>query len=291
MKNLSTLSICSIFGATSVILLMACNQTPKHDPLPVADYGLLPFIDKPYFFEDSPIWQDDFEYTGAPDPAKWGYDLGGHGWGNNELQNYTKSTKNARVENGKLIIEVLREKMDNNNYTSARLVSKNKGDWTYGKFVIRAKIPQGRGTWPAIWMLPTNQSYGTQYWPDNGEIDIMEHVGFDPNVIHGNIHTKAYNHSIKTNKGNSTVVPTALEEFHVYATEWTPTSIKISIDGKEYFVFSNEKNWQAWPFDKPFHLLLNIAVGGNWGGLKGIDDSIFPQRMEVEYVRVYALKK
>lgn len=265
---------------------MACQKTPQYSPSPVVNY---PVIE--YTFEQTPVWQDEFDYQGLPLSTKWDYDTGGNGWGNNELQNYTRSAKNARVEDGKLIIEALKESVGGNNYSSARLITKKKGDWTYGKFEIKAKLPRGRGTWPAIWMLASNQSYGTAFWPDNGEIDIMEHVGFDPNRIHGNIHTKAYNHSIGTNKGNNMVVPTAQEEFHVYSTEWTPATVKFFIDGKEYFSFSNLGNWQAWPFDKPFHLLLNIAVGGNWGGAKGIDDTIFPQRMEVDYVRVYALKK
>ena len=285
-KTQFSASAFAVLSAASLIVLMACQKNPDYGPIP--DYSQ-PIVN--YSFEQTPVWQDEFDYVGAPNTTKWDYDLGGNGWGNNELQNYTKNQKNARVEDGKLIIEALKESSGSNNYSSARLVTKKKGDWTYGKFEIKAKLPKGRGTWPAIWMLATNQTYGTQYWPDNGEIDIMEHVGFDPNRVHGNIHTKAYNHSISTNKGNNVLVPTALEEYHVYSTEWTPATVKIFIDGKEYFSFANESNWQAWPFDKPFHLLLNVAVGGNWAGQKGVDDSIFPQRMEVDYVRVYALKK
>jgi beta-glucanase (GH16 family) len=273
--------------AISTALIMACTKTVEYDPLP-------PFVDPyaAYSFEEKPVWQDEFDYTGQPNPAKWGYDLGGNGWGNQELQNYTNRTANVRVENGKLIIEAIKETFDKNNYTSARLVSKNKGDWTYGRFVIRAKIPDGRGTWPAIWMLPTNQTYGTQYWPDNGEIDIMEHVGFDPTVIHGTIHTKSFNHGLGTQKGGKSTFTNAFSEFNDYIMEWTPTKIKVFVNEKMIFEFSKPSNdWQAWPFDKPFHLLLNIAVGGSWGGQKGIDDSVFPKRMEVEYVRVYALKK
>jgi beta-glucanase (GH16 family) len=136
------------------------------------------------------VWSDEFNYSGLPDRSKWGYDVGGHGWGNKELQYYTERRKeNARVENGHLIIEARRDGSESNEYTSARLVSKGKGDWTYGRFEVRAKLPSGRGTWPAIWMLPSVKSYGGGGWPDNGEIDIMEHVGFDPNVIHGSAHT------------------------------------------------------------------------------------------------------
>lgn len=240
------------------------------------------------------VWSDEFDYTGLPDPAKWSYDVGGHGWGNKELQNYTERRKeNARVENGVLIVEARRDGGEKNPYTSARLVTKGKGDWTYGRFEVRAKLPAGRGTWPAIWMLPTRRSYGTGYWPDNGEIDIMEHVGYEPNVVHGSAHTKAYHHSIGTQKSGKIRVDTALTGFNVYAVEWTPQEIRWYVNDREYFKFSNERltdrkaDHRQWPFDKPFHLLVNLAVGGTWGGAHGVDESIWPQRMEVDYVRVY----
>lgn len=243
------------------------------------------------------VWSDEFDYTGLPDPAKWGYDVGGHGWGNKELQNYTARRKeNARVENGRLIIEARRDGSKNQMYTSARLVSKGKGDWTYGRFEVRAKLPSGRGTWPAIWMLPSQKSYGGGGWPDNGEIDIMEHVGFDPDVVHGSVHTKAYYHSIGTQKTGKIAVPTSRTEFNVYAVEWTPREIRWYINDNHYFTFRNERltsptaDYKQWPFDKPFHLILNVAVGGTWGGTQGIDDSIWPQRIEIEYVRVYKPK-
>jgi len=244
-----------------------------------------------YEFGTSPIWQDEFDYSGKPDQKKWSYATGDNGWGNNELQNYTDRVENAHVENGNLVITAIKEQSGKLNYSSARLVSKGKGDFLYGKFEIKAKLPQGRGTWPAIWMLGSDKVYGNKGWPDNGEIDIMEHVGFDQNRVHGNIHTKAFNHAIKTNKGNNTLVNNASTEFHIYACQWTPEYISILVDGAEYFKFVNEPgySWEQWPFNKPFHFLLNIAVGGNWGGQKGVDDSIFPQKMEVDYVRVYPL--
>jgi beta-glucanase (GH16 family) len=248
-------------------------------------------VNNQYQFATTPTWQDEFNYTGKPDPEKWNYDLGDHGWGNNELENYTDKPENIRVENGHLVIEVKKETSGKQNYSSARLVSKGKGDFLYGKFEIKARLPKGRGTWPAIWMLASEKNYGNKGWPDNGEIDIMEHVGFDQNRVHGNIHTKAFNHAIKTNKGNNVLVDNVSDEFHVYSCEWTPSSVSILIDGKAFFTFTKEPSyqWAEWPFDKPFHLLLNIAVGGNWGGQKGVDDSIFPQKMEVDYVRVYPL--
>jgi beta-glucanase (GH16 family) len=246
---------------------------------------------KQYQFAATPSWQDEFNYSGKPDPAKWSYATGDHGWGNNELQNYTDKPENAKVENGNLVITVLKEKSGKADYSSARLISKGKGDFTYGKFEIRAKLPSGRGTWPAIWMLYSQTNYGSKGWPDNGEIDIMEHVGFDQGRIHGNIHTKAFNHAIKTNKGNNLMVDDVSGSFHIYSCEWTPEAVTILVDGKSYFTFPKEAayQWQEWPFDKPLHLILNIAVGGNWGGQKGVDDSIFPQKMEVDYVRVYPL--
>jgi beta-glucanase (GH16 family) len=244
-----------------------------------------------YEFSKIPIWSDEFNYTGKPDSTKWSYDLGDHGWGNHELQNYTDKKENARVEDGRLIIEVKKESSGKQQYSSARLFSKGRGDFLYGKFEIKAKLPAGTGTWPAIWMLPSAASYGNNGWPDNGEIDIMEHVGFDPNRIHGNIHTKAFNHSIKTNKGGKIMTTNASSGYHVYGCQWTPEEITISIDGVQYFKFRKSINygWEEWPFDKPFHILLNVAVGGDWGGQKGVDDSIFPQKMEIDYVRVYPL--
>lgn len=234
------------------------------------------------------VWGDEFDGQGLPDGSKWTYETGGDGWGNQEQQFYTREdTDNARVENGTLIIEARKESVQGSAYTSARLNSRES--WTYGRVEVRAKVPAGRGTWPAIWMLADNDTYGDQYWPDNGEIDIMEHVGYDEGVIHGTIHTKAFNHIEGTDKGSSRTIPTATSEFHTYALEWTPGEIRVSVDGQTYFTFQNREQygWQEWPFDQPFHLLLNVAVGGTWGGAEGIDDSVFPERMVLDYVRVY----
>lgn len=249
-------------------------------------------ITQTYSFVASPTWEDDFTTDGLPNPAHWSYDVGGHGWGNQELQFYTDSRlKNARVENGKLIIEAHKESFNGSAYTSARLVTKQKADWLYGRVVVRAKLPRGRGTWPAAWLLASQQTYGGQFWPDNGELDVIEHVGFDPGRVHANIHTRAYHHSIGTNKGSNVVVPDVQDAFHDYSMDWTPESVTFKIDETVIFKYNNpQQTWKEWPFDKPFHLLLNIAVGGGWGGQQGIDDSIFPQKMEVEYVRYYKMK-
>lgn len=233
------------------------------------------------------VWNDEFDYSGLPDPQKWSYDIGGSGWGNNELQYYTENrTANARVENGKLIIEAIKESYGGMDYTSARLVSRQKGDWLYGRIEAYAKLPSGRGTWPAIWMLPTGWEYGS--WPKSGEIDIMEYVGYDPGVVHGSIHTEAYNHTIGTQKTATINIPDAETAYHLYAVEWTAEKIDIYVDNTKYFTFTNEHTgYTTWPFDKAFHILLNIAVGGDWGGAQGVDPNIWPQKMYVDYVRVY----
>lgn len=239
------------------------------------------------------VWSDEFDYSGVPDSAKWDYDVDGHGWGNNEKQYYTKAdTENARVVNGNLIIEARKEKMDGSDYTSARLVTRGKADWTYGRFEIRAKLPSGTGTWPAIWMLPTKQTYGDNYWPENGEIDIMEHVGFNPGFIHASAHSLKYYWRIGTQRTDTIYSKDVMDAFHTYTLEWYPDSMSVYFDSTLYFTSKNDKtDWQAWPFDKPFYLLMNIAVGGDWGGQKGIDDSIWPQQMVVDYVRVYRRKE
>ncbi len=233
------------------------------------------------------VWSDEFNYTGLPDSSKWGYDVGGHGWGNNELQFYTKAQpKNARVEDGHLVVEAHKEAKESRDYTSARLVTKNKGDWKYGRVEVKAKLPQGRGVWPAIWMLPTEWKYGD--WPASGEIDIMEFVGYEPDSVHGTVHTKAFNHSIGTQKGKGLKFDDLSTAFHVYAIEWNKDKIDFFVDDKHYLTFANTgKGSDEWPFDQAFHLILNIAVGGGWGGKMGVDPSVYPQRMLVDYVRVY----
>lgn len=244
--------------------------------------------DKHWTFETTPVWADEFDYNGLPDNTKWGYDIGGGGWGNNELEYYTNSLDNASVANGKLTITARKEVKENRNYTSARLVTKGKGDFLYGRFEIKAKLPAGKGTWPAIWMLPTEWAYGD--WPKSGEIDIMEHVGYDQDVIHISAHTEAYYFRINTQKTSVKKIQNASTEYHVYRMDWTPYALRGYIDDQLIFEFVNEgKGYKVWPFDKKFHLLLNIAVGGDWGGAQGMDESIYPVTMDVDYVRVYKM--
>ncbi|MCB0798970.1 MAG: glycoside hydrolase family 16 protein [Bacteroidales bacterium] len=238
------------------------------------------------------VWNDEFDYNGLPNPVKWSYDTEGNttGWGNNELQYYTASRlKNAEVKDGYLHITAHLEEYEGFSYTSARLVTRQKGDWLYGRVEVKARIPDGRGLWPAIWMLPTDWSYGG--WPSSGEIDIMENVGYDPYKIHGTVHTESYNHILGTHKGASVNVQTCYTDFHLYALEWDTKEIRIYVDDNHYFTFQNEgTDYKAWPFDRRFHLLLNVAVGGNWGGQQGVDDSVFPRTMVVDYIRVYQKK-
>ena len=247
-------------------------------------------------------WADEFDKPGLPNPAHWKYEQGFVR--NNELQFYTPGCKeNARVENGMLVIEARREQMPNPDYkpgaskggakrtrqfaeyTSASLTTRGVADWRYGRIEVRAKLPRGRGVWPAIWMLGSDRSRG---WPACGEIDIMEYVGFDPDTIHGTIHTGTYNHVKKTQRGKTVKVPEPYADFHTYAVEWDATKIDFLVDGRKYHSFPNEHTGDdAWPFDKPCYLILNLAIGGAWGGAKGIDTSIFPQKFCIDYVRVY----
>jgi beta-glucanase (GH16 family) len=233
------------------------------------------------------VWHDEFDREGLPDEARWSYDVGGHGWGNKEPQFYTaRRLENARVEAGHLVIEARREPWQGAPYTSARLVTKGKGDWTYGRIEVRAQLPRGRGSWPAIWMLPTTPT--PMRWPDDGEIDVMEHVGFDHGTVHASVHTRAYHHSIGTQKTAKVSVPDVADVFHVYALEWDAGSVRMSVDGREYFAFARESSdTRVWPFAGPFHLLLNVAVGGAWGGQHGIDERSLPYQLRVDYVRVY----
>ncbi|CAF3992536.1 unnamed protein product [Rotaria sordida] len=244
------------------------------------------------------VREDNFNWNGGIDPTKWEFDVGGHGWGNNEKQFYTNNRReNTRCElfpgssNGRLIIEARREQMKNCEFTSARLKSKVK--WTYGRLQIRAKVSDGRGLWSALWMLPEKATHSSVYWPDNGEIDLMEQVGYDPLRIHSTVHTQAYNHIKGTQKGNSIIVSDAVSNFKIYTLNWNPDKIEMYAGddanpfANHIFTWNKEGDWTQWPFDKPFFIIMNIAVGGNWGGAHGIDNNIFPRRMEIDWVRFY----
>ena len=240
------------------------------------------------------VWSDEFDYTGLPDPAKWGYDVGGWGWGNNELQYYTANRlENARVEGGHLIIEVHKEPNYNgtgNDYTSARLLTKDKHDWQYGRFEARIKLPEGpAGLWPAFWMLGSN--FTSVGWPRCGEIDIMEYVSKVPNRVWGTIHGQGYSGGAGYGGHYDFPGPVATE-FHEFAVEWEPGMIRWYVDGIFFHsatpedIAGTSRVPNEWYFDHPFFMILNVAVGGNWGG--PLDPGLtFPVRMEVDYVRVY----
>ena len=238
------------------------------------------------------VWSDEFEQAGLPDSSKWNYDRGRGcpqlcGWGNNEPQFYTwDRLENARILNGELIIEARKELFEGAPYTSARLTTKKKGDWLYGRIEVRAQLPNGLGTWPAIWMLPTHNHYGN--WPKSGEIDIAETVGYQKDTLHQTIHTEKYNGMYQTQRTNVMHLKNQHNRYHTYAIEWSAARIEYYLDGVKTFSFEKESNaFAVWPFDQPFHLILNMAVGGDFGGRKGIDNTIFPTQMHIDYVRVY----
>ncbi len=229
------------------------------------------------------VWSDEFDVDGAPDPEKWDYSTGGHGWGNGEEQWYTEDRENSFVKDGKLTIHAFKKGI---RWYSARLKTQYLQSWTYGFIEVRAKLPEGVGTWPAIWMMPEYDNYGG--WPRSGEIDIMEHVGYDQDVIHTTIHTQAFNHKIGTQKNNFEKVKNVSKKFHTYAINWTPDYIEWFVDGESFFKFENTGGGiEEWPFNHPFYLIMNIAIGGSWGGQQGVDKQMQQATMEVDYVRVY----
>ncbi|WP_260600026.1 glycoside hydrolase family 16 protein [Sphingomonas endolithica] len=238
----------------------------------------------------APSWADEFDGT-AVDQKKWRFDTAFNktGWFNNEKQYYAKDRpENTRLADGRLVIEARREALSTmpdwggQGYSSAKLVATKPT--RYGFYEIRAKLPCARGAWPAIWMLPQSGK-----WPEMGEIDIMEMVGHDANVIHATLHTGLFNHVKGTQRGAQRTIPTACTEFHRYQMDWTADSITIGVDDRAYMRVRNDQagGHGAWPFDKPFNLILNLAIGGDWGGAKGIDDTALPQRIEVDYVRLW----
>lgn len=271
----------------AIASILSCAKGGDDGPIIIPPKPETP-VDKNWSFETTATWSDEFEYDGLPATAKWDYDLGGSGWGNNEKQNYTNKLENVSVGNGVLTITAKKENSGGMGYSSTRLVTRNKLDVLYGRIEVKAKLPSGKGTWPAIWMLPTDRAYGD--WPKSGEIDIMEHVGYDQDNVHFTTHTESYYFKINTQKSATRKIPGVSTAFHLYRVDWTPYAIRGYFDDVKVFEFVNEgKTYKEWPFDKRFHLLLNIAVGGDWGGAQGIDDSIFPQKLTVDYVRYYKM--
>ncbi len=225
------------------------------------------------------VWSDEFNGNGAPDPAKWGYDLGNNnGWGNNELEYYTNRPENVVQSGGTLKINAIRESYSGYTFTSARLLSKGKFDMLYGKVEFSAKVPGAVGSWPALWMLGSNES--TTPWPGCGEMDIMEYRGFEPNKIFGTFHYPG--HSGSNGDGATTIISNATTAFHKYALEWTPQIIKISVDD---VVYKTLQNSPSIPFNHNFFFIMNVAMGGNFGG--PVNASVNTATMEVDYIRVY----
>lgn len=225
------------------------------------------------------VWSDEFDNAGAPDAAKWTYDLGATGWGNQELQNYTNNAENVVVADGMLKITA---KKAGAGYTSARVKTQGLYDFTYGRVDVKAKLPAGQGTWPAIWMLGSN--FPTAGWPACGEIDIMEHVGKDPGVVHSSIHNNAS--SGATVNTDKMTVADATTEFHVYSVNWSPNQISFLIDDEIHYTYKPDvKDAATWPFDASQFIIMNIAMGGTWGG--DVDPAFQEASMEIDYVRVY----
>ncbi len=232
------------------------------------------------------VWNDEFD-DNVIDNTKWNFEIGtgSWGWGNGEHQYYTDRNVNAFIEDGKLIIQALAENYAGSNYTSARMTTKNKGDWLYGKILARIKVPEAGGTWPAFWMMPTNSVYGG--WPHSGEMDIMEHYGCNPGEVSSTVHNNVYN-------WNGGVPPTsylydtsATTDFHIYEMQWSEDELNFYVDGTYIGTyFRTNSGWQQWPYDQEFYIILNLAIGSHFMPCS-TQDGLFPQRLEVDYVRVY----
>ncbi len=254
----------------------SASDTPA--PTPTADWAAEGY---------ALVWQDEFDGPEI-DLTKWSHEVNGRGGGNNELQYYTDRPENSRIEDGALLIEAREERYLGLRYTSARLRTLAKGDWQYGRFVIRAQTPFGQGIWPAIWMLPTDNVYGG--WAASGEIDIMELVGHEPNVVHGTLH---YGDRWPNNtfSGDSFRLASGhfSDDWHVFRLDWEPEEMRWYVDDQLY---QTQTRWNTVgepfpaPFDQRFHMLLNLAVGGNWPGSPD-ETTVFPQVLRVDYVRVY----
>jgi beta-glucanase (GH16 family) len=231
---------------------------------------------------DTLVWMDDFNQNGSPSSSKWTYDIGGNGWGNNEVQFYTNRTQNANVSDGILSITARKEDYNGSNYTSSRLKTQGKYSFTYGKVEVRAKLPASAGTWPAIWMLGEN--FTSVGWPACGEIDIMEQKGWDKSKVSSALHNlSSSGNTINVREIN---VPESTNEFHVYGMNWTRNKIEFSIDGEIYYTYSpSTKTNENWPYNKPQFIILNVAMGGNLGG--DIPSDFTESKMEIDYVKVY----
>jgi beta-glucanase (GH16 family) len=241
------------------------------------------------------VWSDEFNGSGLPDSTKWTFDIGNWGWGNNELQYYTSDRlENARQENGNLILEARKNDLSYP-WSSARLTTRGKESFLYGKIEIRAKVPVGRGSWSAGWLLG-DEYIDEMSWPYCGEIDVMENVGYEIDSLstrgktHASIHCGAYYFKLRNQPTAIVDVKNMSTEFHTYTLVWMPDSLTISVDGNPYFNYHDTSSKHSWPFNKPQNLILNLAIGGGWGGTKGLDGTMTSQKLIFDYVRVFELK-
>lgn len=271
-----------------LLILFSCNEEQSK----YTDQGDISTLSENWEL----LWSDEFNDEEL-DLTKWNKLNWKPGWVNNELQAYTDRDTNIFLENGHLVLQGNIEPgysgtdyVGNNyvaDYTSGRVNTDDKISTTYGRFDIKAKLPAGKGSWPAIWML--GESISSIGWPQCGEIDIMEHVGYDQGLVHGSIHTQDYNHMYGTQKSGSKYVDDVTDAFHVYSLEWSPFYLRYLIDNEPFFFVYNDSNgdFGKWPFNDPHYLILNLAIGGDWGGVQGVSASAFPMKMYIDYVRVY----
>jgi beta-glucanase (GH16 family) len=232
------------------------------------------------------VWSDEFQYSGSPDPLKWGYETGLVR--NYEAQYYTSRLENAEVKEGSLVITARKEDYEDAAYTSASINTKGRFSFHKGRVEVRARLPEGRGVWPAIWTLGVNIDDPEVTWQACGEIDIMEFVGYEGDIIYGTVHTRDYGQSKGAGRGGSIRVERPFDDFHIYALEWYDDRMDFFFDDTKYFTCRRKgEGFGEWPFDSPQFLMLNLAIGGTWGGIEGIDDAIFPVEYRIDYVRIY----
>lgn len=266
--------------STFVIAAAPPCGTPKGDPCPEPTSPPPPAFDGAF---DELVWSDEFDGPNI-NLNNWTYDVGGDGWGNNEYQWYTDgSYDNARIENGMLVIEAREERVRSRNYTSARLKTQGLQSFTYGRIEARIKVPYGQGIWPAFWSLGAN--FNEVGWPNSGEIDIMEHIGREPYNVYGTVHGPGYSGADSVGNGITLANPVT-DDFHVFAIEWEPGEIRWYMDGLLYHTVTPDTVPGEWVFEHDFFLILNVAVGGYWPGYPD-ETTIFPQKMYVDYVRVW----
>lgn len=236
------------------------------------------------------VWHDEFDNGTTLNADSWTHQVAGPGWVNNELQTYVNGSYDGQrvteLNNGRLSINAFKA---NGKVYSGRIYAMENQGWTYGIFEAAIRLPKGKGTWPAFWMMPANNDYAANPWPRCGEIDIMEEVGYNPNYTSSSIHCESYNHTKGTQKTAERLTSGAQDDFHIYRLEWTEDYIRTYVDGRILLSFDNDKKGDVatWPFNKPFYIILNLAWGGDWGGAMGVDESCLPATMEVEYVRVF----